>query len=149
MQKSVFVLAVVMHLVSASRSQSIELYTAANPPRVPALHELPRRDSITRHGITWTFSEPVRIGQFVNGDFYVVGPVVVSAVDPPPRNGRNGSVVNLPAVNHRSGFDSRVKENRYDPSLRSAPPIRLTPGDSLVSTISFEQVGETGRVLRP
>jgi hypothetical protein len=149
MRKSAFVLAFAILMVSVSLSQGIELYTAANPPRVPALHELPRKNSVTRHGITWTFSEPVRIGQFVNGDFYVVGPVVVSAVDPPPRNGRNGSVVNLPAVNHRSGFDSRVQDNRYDPGLRSEPPIRLTPGDSLISTISFEQVGESGRVLRP
>ncbi|MCH7986444.1 MAG: hypothetical protein IH847_07660, partial [Acidobacteria bacterium] len=31
--------------------------------------------SITKDGITWTFSAPVPIGQFVTGDYYVIGPV--------------------------------------------------------------------------
>jgi hypothetical protein len=27
------------------------------------------------YGITWTFAQPARVGQFVNGDWYVVEPV--------------------------------------------------------------------------
>src|SRR5208282_4716646 len=36
--------------------------------------------SITKDGITWTFSQAVPVGQFVNGDYYVVGPVTVTAI---------------------------------------------------------------------
>lgn len=149
MKKLAYLVAFAFLLATASLAQAVELYTAKSPPPVPVLEELPLRDSITQHGITWAFSKPTRAGQFVNGDFYVVGPVVVTAIDPPPKDGRNGSVVNLPAVTHKSGFDSRVSDNRYDPGLRSEPPIHLKPGDSLISTISFDKVGETGRVLRP
>jgi len=41
--------------------------------------------SITKDGVTWRFSEPVEAGQFVNGDYYVVGPVTVTAISPEPQ----------------------------------------------------------------
>ena len=128
---------------------TVRLYTRENPPPTPALEDLPLQTSVTQHGITWTFADPARVGQFVNGDFYVVGPVTVVAVDPPPANDRNGSVLNLPSFEDRSGFDSRVQGNRYDPSMRANPPIAIKPGDALVSTISVETVGTIKRVLRP
>jgi hypothetical protein len=34
--------------------------------------------------ITWTFDKPARVGQFINGDYYVVGPVTVTLIDPKP-----------------------------------------------------------------
>jgi hypothetical protein len=124
-------------------------YTDDNPPETPSLGDLPLQSSITQHGITWTFSEPVPVGQFVNGDTYVVGPVTIVTIDPPPHDGRNGSVLNLPSFNDRTGFDDRVQGNRYDASMRSDPPISMVPGDALVSTISVETIGEIKRVLRP
>jgi hypothetical protein len=142
-----FLLACIFILTASAHG--MEIYTADTPPKTPELNELPLRKSISRNGITWTFSEPVRAGQFINGDYYVIGPVVVTEIDPPPRDGRNGSVLNLPADTHRSGFDSRIRDNRYDSSLLSVPPLKLKPGDSLVSTISFKTIGEAGRVLRP
>jgi len=54
--------------------------------------------TVTRHGITWRFAERVRVGRFVNGDYYVVGPVTVTEVDPPAVDGRNGSILNLPST---------------------------------------------------
>ena len=51
---------------------------------------------------------------------------------------RNGSVLNLPPVNARSGFDSRVAGGRYDPSLVVQLPVAMKPGDALVSSISVE-----------
>jgi len=47
-------------------------------------------DTVSQHGITWKFSEPARVGQFVNGDYYVVGPVTITSITPRPENGRNG-----------------------------------------------------------
>lgn len=110
--------------------------------------DLPEVKTLTHHGITWTFTSPSRIGRFVNGDYYVIGPVIVTSVDPPPVQGRNGSVLNLSPNPRRSGFDHRVKGGRFDPSLRASPPFRMNPGDSLISTISFDEIGKAGRVLR-
>ena len=47
------------------------------------------QESVTSHGITWQFSEAAEIGQFVNGDYYVVGSGTVSSITPAPGNGRN------------------------------------------------------------
>jgi len=40
-------------------------------------------DAITQYGITWKFDKPTPSGQFVNGDYWVVGPVKIIGIDPP------------------------------------------------------------------
>jgi hypothetical protein len=105
-------------------------------------------DHVTDHGVTWTFAAPALVGQFVTGDFWVIGPVTISAIDPPPANGRNGSVVNLPAVQDRSGFDDRIVQGRFDATLRSEPPIDLATGDRLASSISVDVAGVVPNWLR-
>jgi hypothetical protein len=104
--------------------------------------------SVTDHGVTWTFSEPVLAGQFITGDWYVVCPVTVTAIDPPPEGGRNGSVLNIPPVQDQTGFDDRTVEGRFEESLRSYPPISMVPGDRLASSISVETPGEVDNWLR-
>ena len=112
--------------------------------------------SITKDGITWTFSQAVPVGQFVTGDYYVVGPVTITAIDPPPTTSspyENGSVLNLPTANGKSGFDSRLNDGAdqswwFDASLRSYPPITLKPGDALVSSFSLGQIHSLPEVMR-
>jgi hypothetical protein len=112
--------------------------------------------SISKDGITWTFSQAVPVGQFVNGDYYVVGPVTVTAIDPAPTTStpyENGSVVDLPTANGKSGFDSRLNDGTdeswwFDATLRSYPPISLKPGDSLVSSISLPTIHSVPEVMR-
>ncbi len=110
--------------------------------------EIPLLDTVSQYGITWTFSEPVPVGQFVNGDYYVVGSTTITAIDPAPTSGRNGSVVNLPAIQDKTGFDDRTAANRYDASLRAELPIALTPGNSLASSISVATPGQNECMLR-
>lgn len=98
--------------------------------------KLPRKKSISQYGITWTFSEAVPVGKFITGDFYVVGPVTVIAVEPHPADGRNGSMLNGP-TGYESGYDSRTI--RYDSTLTVQPPVKLKPGYSLISTISLKK----------
>lgn len=88
--------------------------------------------SIERFGITWTFDAPRPVGQFANGDPWVVGPLTIASVSPEPSNGRNGSVVN-PALG-RQGYDSRGGE--YEASARATFPLPLSGTASLVSSIS-------------
>jgi hypothetical protein len=112
--------------------------------------------SITKDGITWTFSQAVPVGQFVNGDYYVVGPVTITGINPAPTRSapyENGSVRNLPTANSKSGFDSRLNDGTdeswwFDATLRSYPPIDLKPGDALVSSISLAQIHSVPEVMR-
>ena len=94
--------------------------------------------SVEQYGITWQFSGPARVGGYVTGDWWVVGPVTIQAISPAPGPGRNGSVVNPPA-GKRQGYDDRI--SGYDAPLRVALPLVLRPGQSLVSTASVEQIG--------
>jgi hypothetical protein len=130
-------------------SSAVVTITIAPPPPGTAT-------SITKDGITWTFSQAVPVGQFVNGDYYVVGPVTITAINPPPTTSSpylNGSVKNLPTANGKSGFDSRLNDGTdeswwFDASLRSYPPITLQPGDTLVSSISLATIHSDPEVMR-
>jgi hypothetical protein len=130
------------------------IYTKANAPATPKLEDLPLKESVSQYGITWTFEKPAHVGQFVNGDYYVVGPVTVKAIDPKPEFGeevpeaergkgekaatllRNGSMLNPPAKNEVA-LDSGTK-NFYKASLAAKLPIAMKPTDSLVSSISMK-----------
>jgi hypothetical protein len=131
----------------------VPVYSSDRPPPTPELSSLPLVTSITKDGITWNFSQAVRAGQFVTGDYYVVGPVTVASISPTPSAGRNGSVVNLPGCRppntDKSGFDDRVQGGRFDASIRASLPIRLSPGDALTSSISVQTVGVLSQVMRP
>jgi hypothetical protein len=123
--------------------------------------DLPRLKSVSQYGITWTFEQSAPVGRFVNGDFYAVGPVSITGIDPRPLVGsevppaevveaekqrfpngkyvRNGSMLNPPARDEVA-FDSGIK-NYCNPDLVALAPVKMKPGDCLVSTISLK-VGE-------
>ncbi|HMD09490.1 MAG TPA: Ig-like domain-containing protein [Candidatus Acidoferrum sp.] len=129
----------------------VTVTTTPPPPPPPGT-----ASSITKDGITWTFSQAVPVGQFVNGDYFVVGPVTITAINPPATTSspyENGSVVDLPTANGKSGFDSRLNDGTdeswwFDATLRSYPPITLKPGDSLVSSISLAIIHSVPEVMR-
>jgi hypothetical protein len=159
-------------LTTAARPYVV--YGKDNAPAAAKVEDLPLKEKITQYGITWTFDKPARVGQFVNGDFYVVGPVTVKEVSPKPlfgeevkdaadnelkkygaaNLGRNGSVLNLTATG-LPAFDSRVHEaGRYDSNAFAKFPLALKAGDSLISTISAKHFGpgkdrEQERMLGP
>ncbi len=137
-------------------SGPVVVYTRGNAPSTPGLEDLPLKESVSEYGITWTFEKPARVGRFVNGDGYVVGPVMVRAIDPRPLYGneipgseldpmekerkegqrvRNGFMINPPA-RMKVAYDSGVR-NWFDPSLIEKLPVVMKVGDSLVSTISM------------
>jgi hypothetical protein len=134
------------------------IYSRDHAPRTPNLEDLPLKESVSEFGMTWHFDKSARVGQFVNGDWYVVGPVTVTAIDPAPVYGtniplreldsmdkeraaeqrvRNGFMTNPPAQ-MRMAYDSGIR-NWWDPSLLQKLPAMMNPGDSLVSTISMSR----------
>jgi hypothetical protein len=112
--------------------------------------------SISKDGVTWTFAAPVLAGQFVTGDWWIVGPATVSAISPAPTTATpflNGSVVNLPTSNGKSPFDSRLNDGTdeswwFDASFRAYAPVSLKAGDSLVSSVSLATAASLPEVMR-
>lgn len=118
-------------------SNQIQVTTLAEP-------QAGSTSSITRHGITWTFNAPHQYGQFVNGDFWVVGPVTIVSISHVSaagvRDDLNGTMVN-PRVVASQGYhpDSTNYDSNLDYSTQL--PITVNPGDSVVSTSGLETIG--------
>jgi len=132
-------------LMAANCAPAAGPSTSDSSPIAPKIEDLPLKDSVTRHRITWTFERKVRVGRFVNGDWYVVGPVTVTAIAPKSENGRNCSVLNLPVSSRgASPFDDRVRQGRGEKGkkLRAHLPVSMKPGDALISSISVEEINK-------
>ncbi len=108
--------------------------------------------SLTQFGIEWTFDKPYEVGQFANGDWWVVGPVQIVEFDPPSAriNGRttNGSMINPTSFDGMAqGYDSTMYAQYKSPGDYSAllnvaldvsptNPLVVKPNSSVVSTVS-------------
>ena len=105
--------------------------------------------SLSRHGITWTFDREYPYGTYVNGDYWVQGPINVVKIDPPSRagDGWNGSMIDVPIMSHdrignpKIGYGGYMGfVEHYDPSLNlglasSTNPKAVAVNRTLVSTI--------------
>jgi hypothetical protein len=117
-------------------------------------------NSLTQYGITWTFDKPYLTGTFINGDYWVKGPVTIIDITPKSTkvNGRiiNGSMLN--ASLGKQGFDNWMlgSENRgWDSVLNVARPngtdlssansLHIANG-SLISSISYSDIRESKNV---
>jgi len=117
--------------------------TKPNPTPDPTPSTASSCSSITQYGITWTFDKSYSCGQFVLGDWWVVGPVKVTGISPNPiytsTKVRNGYMVNPAGSVSGHAFDDRA--NQYKSSLNPSPlPLNLSVNSSLVSTISNPEV---------
>ncbi|MBI3831633.1 MAG: hypothetical protein HY291_19085 [Planctomycetes bacterium] len=132
---------------------------AEPPAAAPA--SVAERAEVSQYGITWMFDKPVKSGQFITGDWWVVGPVTVTGVTPAagpaPADAttdakknrwgdtslkndnrmRNGSMVVLKAGDAH-GYDSRSAT--FDPALSISYPYTLETNRSLISTISHNSL---------
>lgn len=112
--------------------------------------------AVERFGITWTFDKPVPCGRFVNGDWWVVGPVHIVSISPASGvddgRTRHGSMIDPDPRSATQGYDSAMfgaeGGSRFDAAANVAlgigreRPLRLEPGMSLVSTVSHPQPGQ-------
>jgi hypothetical protein len=129
--------------IMRTRFALLSLLIAGNSPGDAAT-------SVSQHGITWTFAEDRPVGQFANGDWWVVGPVTIRAISPAdtaPADGvdMHGTMINpTPAVvspfRGIHGWDSRVRDNSYVASLNIAKslPRSIPAGSSVMSCRSVE-----------
>jgi hypothetical protein len=114
------------------------------------------RKQISQYGITWTFDRPARTGQFITGDWWVVGPVTIIKISPAPgptrpenlnikinrwndtslkldTTMRNGSMIVVKA-GRSQGYDSR--SGSFNKKEVITLPLLLKPDVSLISSIS-------------
>lgn len=109
--------------------------------------------SVSQWGITWTFDREYQVGQYANGDYWVVGPVNIISITPESVT-VGGRVMHGTQVNPGSGsqgYDSGNSDMSYSSSKNVAPsitgrPLSLSTG-SVVSSISLENPDEQGRPL--
>jgi len=81
----------------------------------------------------WYFDGEYEVGQYANGDYWVVGPVTIRSITPSFDGRRNGWEVN-PVFEGDQGFDSRAGD--FSRSLVPSLPYRAQPGQSLVKGVS-------------
>jgi len=106
--------------------------------------------SITRHGVTWTFDTVHEVGQFVNGDWWVRGPVNIVSIFPASQRvgGRvmHGTMIDpdpsvrdqaydstMYASNSASFFDSQANVGL---DVSAAQPLHVPASRSIVSAVS-------------
>lgn len=108
--------------------------------------------SVTSGVFTWTWTENREVGQFANGDWWVIGPITIQSITPAdaaPGDGThlNGTMVNPTSgswglvtdpFNFTQGWDSRSTQTTYDEDLNIARqlPISVVAGSSVVSCTS-------------
>ncbi len=111
------------------------------PPTASASCPNGSTSQITQFGITWTFDKAYPCGEFVNGDYWVVGPVTLTNILPKSTNDRNGSMIgpNAASSNPGQGFDIRIASGNYQSSLNIAKqlPYTVPANRSVISSISY------------
>lgn len=92
--------------------------------------------SISQYGVTWRFDKSYPAGQFVNGDWWVVGPVVINQITPSFDGSLNGWQVNPSPGTAAQGYDSRLFRWGFNVNIVPRLPYSAAPGDSIVKGVS-------------
>jgi len=98
--------------------------------------------SVSQYGITWTFSADRPVGQFVNGDWWVVGPVTLTNISPKSSSASdftNGSMLNVvPGQSQGLYYDSGTNSPQYTASknISLQLPYTVAANNSVYSTMN-------------
>ncbi|MBP7051857.1 MAG: hypothetical protein KBE65_12655 [Phycisphaerae bacterium] len=130
-------------------------YAAAWPQHVSY-----KAKALQQFEITWKFDGYHSVGHFVNGDFWVVGPVKIIGIDPASTSVddhvKNGSMVNPDPLSSSIGYDNTISGVTipYDEALNvawglsAAKPLTLAAHSSLVSSISADAPHQRPQLVR-
>ena len=96
--------------------------------------------SVAKNGITLTLDTGYEVGQFINGDYFIIdsgsGVVVSSSNYVPTGSGstrRNGASIN--PTHNSQGYDGR--STGYSDAMSEDYPVTLHAGDSFIATKSY------------
>lgn len=88
--------------------------------------------SVTVRDVTWNFADDETVGQYCNGDYWVVGPVTIISITPASVNAggwiKNGTVVNPSAATGTGdqGFDNTISDGTLGPDYSAL--MNVDPG---------------------
>ena len=91
-------------------------------------------NDVSQYGITWTFSQARPVGQFANGDWWVVGPVTITSISPEFTGSRNGWEANPIQRAGEQGLDSRL--TGFSASRVPSLPRRFSADTSIIKGVS-------------
>jgi hypothetical protein len=135
---------------SLSASEVSELYAysgggttggTTTPPPITTIDPVPLTSSntcasVSQYGITWTFDKAYPCGTFANGDYWIVGPAIITSITPDYDGTKNGWEVNPASggINStmKQGFDQATEG--FNPALVPALPYTAKPGESIVKS---------------
>lgn len=104
-------------------------------------------NSLSQWNISWQFSNDCVYGTFVNGDYWVVAPVVITNMTPAWDGVYNGWEINPLPTRTNEGFTYTTRTtNLYSASVRPDMPFTLTTNCSLVKTVGQTNLGITTTV---
>lgn len=110
---------------SASGGRAIQFEAAVQPGTTAS--------SVSQYGITWSFDRAYPVGQFANGDWWVVGPVTITSMSPAYTSGRNGWEAN-PNSGTAQGLDNRL--DGFQASRVPSLPYTAQSNTSIIKGIS-------------
>jgi hypothetical protein len=102
--------------------------------------------SVTQDGITWMFDSPKQVGQFANGEYWVLGPVTITNITPGfnTTTKANGWQINPPLVGNAIPADESIGGQSFDgdgeayhPEMMPSFPYTATAGQSIVKAVSL------------
>jgi hypothetical protein len=116
--------------------------------------------SVSQYEMTWQFDHAYTVGQFANGDWWVVGPVTITNITPAYRvrdywdftaskakgvvfKRINGWQVN-PVDNNKQGFDETIYD--FDSTVVPSLPYLAQPGQSIVKAVTDTNPAHTNTV---
>jgi hypothetical protein len=102
---------------------------------LPGLVWAAQNSSVSQYNITWTFDKSYETGQFANGDWWVIGPVTITAITPAFDGSHHGWEVNTTSTSHQ-GFDTRAA--RFDAGRVPSLPHNAAVNSSIVKSISVD-----------
>lgn len=104
------------------------------PPSGETIQTTPQ-SFVSQRNITWYFDREYEVGQFVSGEHFVIGPVVITRIEPDFINGQNGWEVN-PTVKTSQGFS--IDNPYYDSNEMPDLPYVADYDQSVVKVIGGE-----------
>jgi len=107
-------------------------------------------ENITQYNITWSFDKCYRVGQFVNGDWWVVGPVNITRISPDMEQIMADNLSNFtqmipywingwdvnPTKKGQQAIDERA--GGFNLSLSRSLPYIASPNESIIKFIGDE-----------
>ncbi len=111
------------------------------PSQSPAPQATPQMlHSITDGDFTYEFEGTVSAGQYLSGDWWVVGPVTITAITPDFNGSRHGFMLNPGFPSNGSGISESCYDSRhhFNAALCQTLPLTISPGSSPISLVKVK-----------